>query len=74
VAAAEKTPIIVQPNAGAPRTENGHAVYDATPDQMAKTTTRLLGAGVRVIGGCCGTTPEHIAAMSRALGTSAISG
>jgi 5-methyltetrahydrofolate--homocysteine methyltransferase len=63
VAAAGKKPVIVQPNAGAPRTENGKTIYDATPAQMAATAKQLLNAGVRIIGGCCGTTPAHLAAM-----------
>ena len=63
----ENIPVIMQPNAGAPRTHDGRTVYDATPDQMADTARRLLASGVRVIGGCCGTTPEHLAAMSRAI-------
>ena len=67
VAAAGETPVIVQPNGGAPRTENGKTVYDATPEQMALTAKKLLAAGVRIVGGCCGTAPEHLAAMSRAL-------
>lgn len=67
VAAAGKTPIIVQPNGGKPRTENGKTVYNATPDQMAATARQLLATGVRIIGGCCGTAPEHLAAMSRAI-------
>jgi 5-methyltetrahydrofolate--homocysteine methyltransferase len=67
VAAAGNAMVIVQPNAGSPRTENGRTVYDATPEEMAAAATRLLAAGVRIIGGCCGTTPEHLAAMSRAV-------
>ncbi len=67
VAAAGKTPVIVQPNAGSPHTENGKTIYKATPEEMAATTTRLLAAGVRIIGGCCGTTPTLLAAMSRAV-------
>ena len=67
VAAAGKTPVIVQPNAGSPRLENDCAIYDATPEQMADTAQKLLGVGVRIIGGCCGTTPAHLAAMSHAI-------
>jgi len=67
VAAAGNARVIVQPNAGSPRTENGRTFYDATPEEMAATATRLLAAGVRIIGGCCGTTPAHLAAMSRAV-------
>ena len=66
-AAAGQASVIVQPNAGSPRIDHGHTVYDATPDEMAATAIRLRDAGVRVIGGCCGTTPAHLAAMSRAL-------
>ena len=67
VAAAGKVPVIVQPNAGSPRTENGRTVYDASPDEMAATALRLLRAGVRVVGGCCGTTPLHLASVARAV-------
>ena len=67
VAAAGNATVIVQPNAGSPRTENGRTIYDTTPGQMAATATGLLAAGVRIIGGCCGTTPGHLAAMSRAI-------
>ena len=67
VAAAGQAKVIVQPNAGSPRTENGRTIYNATPEEMAATALRLLTAGVRIIGGCCGTTPAHLAAMSRAV-------
>jgi 5-methyltetrahydrofolate--homocysteine methyltransferase len=67
VAAAGKTPVIVQPNAGSPRTENGKTLYKATPEEMAACAQRLLAAGVRIIGGCCGTTPALLTAMSRAV-------
>jgi 5-methyltetrahydrofolate--homocysteine methyltransferase len=67
VAAAGQTPVIVQPNGGSPRMENGKTIYDATPEQMAAAAKQLLATGVRIIGGCCGTTPEHLAAMSRAV-------
>jgi 5-methyltetrahydrofolate--homocysteine methyltransferase len=65
--AAGKTPVIIRPNAGPPRMENGRARYDATPEEMAAAATRLLAAGARIIGGCCGTEPNHLAAMSRAV-------
>ncbi len=67
VAAAGNAHVIVQPNAGSPRCENGRTYYDATPEEMAHTATRLLEVGVRIIGGCCGTHPAHLAAMSRAI-------
>jgi len=72
VAAAGKTPVIVQPNAGSPHSENGRTVYHAAPEAMAATASRLLSVGVRLIGGCCGTTPEHLAAMSRAVRSGAV--
>lgn len=67
VSAAGSAMVIVQPNAGSPRIENGLTFYDATPEEMATTATRLLAAGVHIVGGCCGTTPAHLAAMSRAI-------
>ncbi len=67
VSAAGKTPVIVQPNAGSPHTENGKTIYKATPEEMTACAQRLLAAGVRIIGGCCGTTPALLAAMSRAV-------
>ncbi|MBE5921190.1 MAG: homocysteine methyltransferase [Lachnospiraceae bacterium] len=56
-------PVIVNPNAGLPRTENGKTVYDVTPEQFAQTMVEIAGSGARILGGCCGTTPEHIAAV-----------
>ncbi len=53
-------PIIVNPNAGLPRTENGKTIYDVTPEQFANTMSQIADTGVQVVGGCCGTTPEHI--------------
>ncbi len=67
VAAADTAAVIIQPNAGSPKTVDGRTVYDATPEEMAATATRLLAAGVRIIGGCCGTTPAHLAATSQAI-------
>jgi 5-methyltetrahydrofolate--homocysteine methyltransferase len=67
VRAAGGTPVILQPNAGAPRMVDGGTRYDATPQQMAELVPVLLEAGVRVIGGCCGTTPEHLGAMAGAM-------
>ena len=53
-------PLIVNPNAGLPREENGQTVYDVTPDDFAKTMAELCSLGVQIAGGCCGTTFEHI--------------
>ena len=52
-----------QPNAGMPRDVGGRSMYMATPEYMATYARHLLQAGVKVIGGCCGTTPEHLHAM-----------
>jgi 5-methyltetrahydrofolate--homocysteine methyltransferase len=53
-------PILVHANAGAPVYKNGETVYLETPDQMAQLTPLLIDAGANIIGGCCGTTPDHI--------------
>ncbi len=68
VSAAGKTPVILQPNAGSPQLVNGEIIYNATPEEMAALTADLLDAGVRIVGGCCGTNPGHLAAMSRRIG------
>lgn len=60
--------VIIQPNAGAPRQVNGATCYLASPGQMAEMATRLLDAGARVVGGCCGTTPDHLASIATTLG------
>ncbi|MFA5699913.1 MAG: homocysteine S-methyltransferase family protein [Desulfuromonas sp.] len=60
-------PLIVQANAGLPVLKNGETVFPATPAEMVQYHERLLGLGVRIIGGCCGTTPEHIRVMRDAL-------
>jgi 5-methyltetrahydrofolate--homocysteine methyltransferase len=70
VAAAGSAHVIIQPNAGAPRQVDGAALYLATPEQMAETATRLLDAGARIVGGCCGTTPPHLAAIAEVLAKS----
>lgn len=64
VAVAGSTPVIIQPNAGAPQTINGKTVHTATPGDMAAIVRPLLDAGVSIIGGCCGTTPAHLQAMA----------
>ncbi len=53
-------PIIVNPNAGLPRTENGKTVYDMDAEAFSALMEQIAGMGVQVVGGCCGTTPEHI--------------
>ena len=56
-----------KPNAGLPRLVGDATVYDATPEYMADVALRLRQAGAQVIGGCCGTTPAHVAAIAAAL-------
>ncbi len=60
-------PIVVNPNAGIPRTENGKTVYDVTPDKFREAMIRIAGLGGRILGGCCGTTPQHISSMIAAV-------
>ena len=67
VAAGDGRPIILQPNAGSPQMVNGKLVHPATPAEMADLVKPLLDAGVRIIGGCCGTTPDHLRAMAAAM-------
>jgi len=57
----------ILPNAGLPQRIEGQFVYAAGPDYMAEVTPRFVAAGAAIVGGCCGTTPEHIAAMRVAL-------
>lgn len=59
--------LVAKSNAGMPEFVDGKTVYRATPDTMAQSAVQMREAGARIIGGCCGTTPEHIAAMARAL-------
>jgi 5-methyltetrahydrofolate--homocysteine methyltransferase len=61
-------PVIVKPNAGLPRVEAGRTVYDVGPDDFAAQMAEIARTGARVLGGCCGTTPAHLAALRRACG------
>jgi 5-methyltetrahydrofolate--homocysteine methyltransferase len=56
-------PLVIQANAGLPRIVGGQTVYDETPEFMADRARELLALGVSIIGGCCGTTPAHVAAL-----------
>ena len=60
-------PLLIQSNAGLPQIKDGQAVYAETPEFMASHVPALTDARVRIIGGCCGTTPEHIAAIRKAV-------
>jgi len=62
-------PIVVSPNAGIPKIKDGRAFYDLTPEEFAGSLADFVkNYGVRLIGGCCGTTPEHIKAVNRLAG------
>lgn len=62
-----KVPVIVKPNAGLPALVDGETVYDMGPDEFARAMKKLAEAGATVLGGCCGTTPEHICCLKEAL-------
>ena len=55
--------VMAQPNAGLPRIQDGETVFDVGPNEFAQAMEAILDAGATVIGGCCGTTPDHIAAL-----------
>lgn len=60
-------PLIAKPNAGLPELEDGKTVYKMTPDMFADAMRGLVEAGASIVGGCCGTTPEHIRALTEAV-------
>ena len=66
-AAAPGVPILIHANAGAPVVENGKTVFQETPEYMASRVAELVHAGANIIGGCCGTNPQHIAAIAAAV-------
>ena len=57
-------PVLLKPNAGLPEIKDGKTVYDITPEEFAEEVARLVGKGVRICGGCCGTTPDYIRALA----------
>ncbi|MBN1124439.1 MAG: homocysteine S-methyltransferase family protein [Sedimentisphaerales bacterium] len=59
--------LLAEPNAGKPELIDGKAVYKLSPEEYAASTTQIFNAGARILGGCCGTTPEHIEAMVKAI-------
>ena len=64
--ATTKLPVILQPNAGLPEMIDGKPHYDLNPEEFAVLMYEMADAGVRLLGGCCGTSPAHIASMVRA--------
>jgi methionine synthase / methylenetetrahydrofolate reductase(NADPH) len=67
VRAVTSLPLSAQPNAGMPRSVEGRNIYLCSPEYMASYARKFVAAGVRIVGGCCGTTPDHIRVMKSAL-------
>src|SRR3984893_5999151 len=67
VRACTSLPLAAQPNAGIPRSVEGRNIYLCSPEYMASYARKFVAAGVRLVGGCCGSTPEHIRVMKQAL-------
>lgn len=67
VRAVTSLPLAAQPNAGMPRSVEGRNIYLCSPEYMASYTRKFVAAGVQLVGGCCGTTPDHIRAMKSSL-------
>jgi 5-methyltetrahydrofolate--homocysteine methyltransferase len=67
LAAAGDLPVWIKPNAGVPRMVGDEVIYDGVPDEMARHVASYAARGAAVVGGCCGTTPEHISAIAAAL-------
>ncbi len=66
-AAKGKVHIFAEPNAGKPELVDGQAVYKVTPDEFAAACRKILDAGIHILGGCCGSTPDHIHAVAEHL-------
>lgn len=62
-----KVPLVAKPNAGLPRLVEGRTVFDMTPGAFARAAVKMAEAGGNLLGGCCGTAPEHIRALAEAL-------
>jgi methionine synthase I (cobalamin-dependent) len=60
-------PLAAMPNAGMPRAVEGRNIYLCSPEYMASFARKAIAAGVQIVGGCCGTTPNHIRAMRSAM-------
>jgi methionine synthase I (cobalamin-dependent) len=68
LAAAPSIPLWIKPNAGVPKVVGDAVVYEADPAMLAEHVADFASRGARIVGGCCGSTPDHIAAIARALG------
>lgn len=62
-----KIPVLVHANAGKPVVQDGKTVFPETPEMMAAKVDKLIHVGANIIGGCCGTTPDHIRALTKAI-------
>ena len=71
IASETRLPVAAEPNAGMPRLVNGTTVFDMDAPAFASGVIRCRNAGARILGGCCGTTPEHIRALAARLRESA---
>ena len=60
-------PLVVQPNAGIPREVDNRRIYFCSPEYLTEYAKRFVNLGASCVGGCCGTTPEHIREMSRTI-------
>jgi 5-methyltetrahydrofolate--homocysteine methyltransferase len=67
--AATDRPIVAQPNAGKPCLVDGQAIFDMAPEPFAAGIAECIEAGAQIVGGCCGTTPEHIRAVAKLIKT-----
>ena len=67
IRASSGKPLCVMPNAGRPQYTDGRMIYMSTPEYFSVYTRRFIDKGVRMLGGCCGTTPEHISKMANSL-------
>ncbi len=72
LAATTDVPLSAQPNAGKPRQIEGRTIYLSSPEYVASYARRFIANGVRLVGGCCGTTPEHIRQVKLAVGAAAL--
>ena len=61
-------PLAAQPNAGIPKLVDDKTIFEMTPEPFAKGVKECIEAGAKLVGGCCGTTPEHIRAVAEMLG------
>ncbi|MHA1167747.1 MAG: homocysteine S-methyltransferase family protein [Candidatus Hodarchaeales archaeon] len=60
-------PVSIKPNAGQPRLAGGTTVYDQSPEQFVKDIVTMISLGVKIVGGCCGTSPTHIALLRKGI-------